>query len=187
MTPYCLPYQHASADLRLAFAALQERVYPELEPDEAPMHDPALEALSFFVMEGSRVVSYAAVVRFPLHHGEEIFQAAGLSCVATDPDHRGRGLGREVVGTATRAILHSDADIALFTCDRPLLPFYQGAGPWREAVKLRLVGNDKPGALNSDDLGKAVLLRLLSEKARHNAGLFNDTTVNLRFADGNFI
>ncbi|MEV6686042.1 GNAT family N-acetyltransferase [Streptomyces sp. NPDC051130] len=81
------------------------------------------------------------------------YRAAGLSAVVTRPDLRGRGLGGRLV-TAARELLAADpeVDVALFSCDRELTPFYEAAGFERLPGTVLLGGtpadplpSDRPG------------------------------------------
>jgi hypothetical protein len=91
---HAIPYNRTCATLRRDIALLQHRVASTAEPPPvdpiSPEHDPLLDALSFYLIADSRVVSYAAVVYKPITHGDETFWIAGLSCVATDPEYQGR-------------------------------------------------------------------------------------------------
>jgi GNAT superfamily N-acetyltransferase len=188
---HALPYSRAGEALRREIAWLQHRAAPELSPPPgnsiAPEHDPALDALSFYLRLDERVVSYAAVVHVPIVHASEPYLVAGLSCVATDPAYQRRGLGSRVVAAATRAILDSTADIGLFTCDPPLVAFYARAGDWRPAPGIILLGNRLPGALSSTTLGKAVLMRLVSARAQAAAASLETATISLDLPSGQFL
>lgn len=186
-----IPYNRAGAALRRAIAMLQHRAAPDLSPPPGevvvPEHDERLDALSFYLTVGERVVSYAAVVQKPIQHAGQTFLLAGLSCVATDPDYQRRGLGARVVAAATRSILDSTADIGAFTCDPPLAAFYLRAGGWDVAPDVKLIGSGHPGALSSDALQKAVLMRLISDRARAAAPLLRATTISLGLPLGQFL
>jgi GNAT superfamily N-acetyltransferase len=142
---HAIPYNRACDTLRRHIALLQHRIAPTSRPPPGdpitPEHDPMLDALSFYLMADSRVVSYAAVVHKQIKHGDETFWIAGLSCVATDPDYQGRGLGSRTVGAATRYIEHSTTDIGIFTCDPPLAGFYARAGAWPVVPDVILLGS----------------------------------------------
>jgi predicted N-acetyltransferase YhbS len=146
-----------------------------------------LDALSFYLIADSRVVSYTAVVHKQITHGDETFWIAGLSCVATDPDYQGRGLGSRTVGAATRTIEHSTTDIGIFTCDPPLARFYARAGAWPVVPEVVLIGSRHDGALSSVFLQKVVLMRLFSAKAQAAAGRLCRTTINLDLPVGQFL
>jgi GNAT superfamily N-acetyltransferase len=182
-------YSTADASLRRQIALLLHSVYAPasalLDPPP-PAHDPALDATSFYIGEGNRVVSYAAVVRLTIGHGGRDFALAGLSAVATAPEFRRRGLGMAVVEAATRHIEASDADLALFTCDESVRGFYERAG-WQIAPDVKVVGSDEGGALTSDRLGKVVFMRLLSVSAYEARAAFERYPVNLGLPEGEFL
>ena len=188
---HVIPYNRACDWLRREIALLQYRVAPTAGPPPGdpipPEHDPVLDALSFYLMAGSRVVSYAAVVHKQIRHGDETFWIAGLSCVATDPDYQGRGLGSRTVGAATRYIEHSTTDIGIFTCDPPLAGFYTRAGAWPVAPDVILVGSRHEGALSSVSLRKVVLMRLFSARAQAAAARLRRTTIDLDLPVGQFL
>ena len=188
---HAIPYNRACDTLRHHIALLQHRVAPTATPPPAdpipPRHDPLLDALSFYLMAESRVVSYAAVVHLQIRHADETFWIAGLSCVATDPTFQGRGLGSRTVGAATRYIEHSTTDIGLFTCDPPLARFYAQAGTWPVAPEVILIGSHDQRAFSSISLGKVVLLRLFSAKAQAAAARLRQTTINLDLPVGQFL
>jgi GNAT superfamily N-acetyltransferase len=188
---HAIPYNRAGDPLRRAIAMLQHRVAPTVNPPPGdpipPEHDPLLDALSFYLAAEGRVVSYAAVVHKQIKHGDETFWIAGLSCVATDPDYQGRGLGSRSVGAATRYIEHSTIDIGIFTCDPPLAGFYARAGAWPIVPDVILIGSHHDGALSSVSLRKVVLMRLFSARARVAADRLRQTTINLDLPLGQFL
>jgi predicted N-acetyltransferase YhbS len=188
---HAIPYNRACATLRRDIALLQHRVASTAEPPPVdpipPEHDPLLDALSFYLIADSRVVSYAAVVYKPITHGDETFWIAGLSCVATDPEYQGRGLGSRTVGAATRSIAQSTTDIGIFTCDPPLARFYTRAGAWPVVPDVILMGSRHDSALSSVSLQKVVLMRLFSEKAQAAAAQLRQTTINLDLPVGQFL
>jgi predicted N-acetyltransferase YhbS len=186
-----IAYIRASSALKQEFALLQNRVYPETEEDEIntaiPLHDPVFDAFSFYICAHDRVVSYAAVVMKPIEHAGDTFNIAGLSCVMTDPDCQGLGLGLKTVAAATRCMEHSNLDIGVFTCDPPLARFYAQAGGWSVAPDSVLIGNQDEEALRSDTLGKVVMLRLFSQKAIAKASTFTHGVINLALPHGQFL
>jgi GNAT superfamily N-acetyltransferase len=187
---HAIAYNHTSEPLRRAIALLQHHAAPEIvpPPDDpvAPEHDPMLEALSFYLAMDGRVVSYAAVVHRQIVHAGTPLRLAGLSCVATDRAYQRRGLGARTVAAATRCIEDSDTDIGIFTCDPPLAYFYERAGGWPIAPDVVLIGSSHPDALNSARLGKAVLMRLLSTRARTMAAALQTATIDLGLPLGQF-
>ncbi len=188
--PSILPYRQTSERVRRDIALLMHRVWPsspapsqdEAVPEE---HDPALDALSCFIYRDNRLLSYAAVLNFTLSHAGQHFRTAALSCVATDPAYQNQGLSSLVVSAATRCIENSHADIGLFTCDPPLASFYAKAG-W-PVVSVAVIGSHDVGALSSTELGKVVLLRLLSEHAHQHAAAFANSPISLGLPLGQFV
>ena len=186
-----IPYHRASILLQQEFAALQRRAYqvPRLTKTSkgAPrLHHPVFDVLSFYICAGDRVVSYAAVAMKQIRHARHTFDMAGLSCVMTDPDYQKRGLGSRTIAAATRYLERSNLDIGIFTCDPPLVHFYERAGAWQVAPDIALVGSRDEAALRSDRLNKVVLLRLFSKKAARLVTRFN-ATVNLDVPVGQFL
>ena len=112
---------------------------------------------------------------------------AGLSCVATDPNFQARGFGLRTVAAATRWIEQSPVDFGIFTCDPPLAYFYARAGAWPVVKDVVLIGSRDDGALRSDLLGKAVLMRLFSAKARAAASTLSHTVIDLGLPVGHFL
>jgi GNAT superfamily N-acetyltransferase len=188
---HAMPYNRAGVALRRAIALLQHRAAPAVVPPPGdpvpPEHDPSLDALSFYLLADSRVVSYAAVVHKQIEHGDETFWIAGLSCVATDPDYQGRGFGSRTVGAATRYIEQSMIDLGIFTSDPPLARFYMRAGAWPVAPDVVLIGSHDDGALTSTALQKVVLMRLFSAKAQAAAGQLCRGVINLDLPPGQFL
>ncbi|MDW5418155.1 GNAT family N-acetyltransferase [Iodobacter sp. CM08] len=186
-----VPYQQTSEQVRRDIAMLMHRVWPdqsppsmdEVVPDE---HNPVFDALSCFVYRDNRLLSYAAVLHLTLNHAGQTFCMAALSCVATDPTYQRQGLSRLVVNAATRWIENSLIDIGLFTCDPPLAMFYAKAG-WPTVLDVALIGSQDAGALSSKELGKVVLLRLLSKHAHEHATAFTGTTISLGLPLGQFV
>lgn len=187
---HAVAYNRAGQALRHAIALLQHRVAPDTVPPPSdptePEHDPMLDAMSFYLVDGRQVVSYAAVVHRQVAHDGTQLRLAGLSCVATDPEYQRRGLGARTVAAATRCIEDSNADIGIFTCDPPLARFYQRAGGWAVTPGIILLGSRHPDALSSAALGKAVLMHLISERARAMAADLHAATIDLDLPVGQF-
>lgn len=184
-------YNDSPDDLRRRFALLRHRADPAKRPlpgeTVPPQHDPALNAISFYSCVDGDVVSYAAVVRKTITHGEQAFDIAGISSVVTDPVFRGRGFGIRTVSAATRWIERSGADFGIFTCDPPLTRFYAQAGGWPVARDVVLVGGRSEAALRSDTLGKVVLMRFLTGKALDAASILSSATIDLDLPVGQFL
>jgi predicted N-acetyltransferase YhbS len=186
-----ISYSRAAPALRREMDLLQHRAQPSLclMPNEAltPLHDATLQALSFYCHADGKMVSYAGVVSKTIQHGGQTFDIAGLSCVATDRSHQGRGFGLRTVAAATEWLEQSNKDFGIFTCDPGLAHFYARAGAWPVVADVVLIGSRDPGALCSVSLRKVVLMRLFSTKAREAATRLANTTIDLGLPVGQFL
>ncbi|MET9466331.1 GNAT family N-acetyltransferase [Streptomyces sp. NPDC006544] len=115
------------AGLAAQVAALEEQAWP----GAAAGHDPALAPKAVLLLDGSGSVTASLALLYKPVRFEEgrTYRAAGLSGVVTRAGLRGRGHGARLVAAA-RAVLAADpaVDLALFSCDRALAPFYEAAG-----------------------------------------------------------
>lgn len=193
-TVQSFPYNKATVALRKEIAGLLSTVWPDTDlpsliQNELPIsHRAELAAQSFCCYTGDILVGYAAVIHKEIFHCEHRFMIAGLSCVATHPDYRGRGIGSAVVSAATEYLAaQNDIDFGIFTCHPDLAAFYQSAGGWEISPEIILIGSHDAGALSSKTLNVVVLLRLFSEKAQANKTLFCMEPINLDFPVGEFI
>lgn len=184
-------YNEASDTLRREIAVILHRVWPDVSPipgETIPTaHEAVLNARSFYSYVDGQLVSYAGVVRKTIKHRDQTFNIAGLSCVATDPDYQGRGLGLRTVAAATRWIEQSDTDFGIFTCKPSLAYFYERAGAWPVVPDVALIGSRDEGALSSESLQVAVLMRLFSAKARTYESMLRHTTIDLGLPVGHFL
>lgn len=100
-------------------------------PGSSPGHDPALAPRTVLLLDADgRVAACLALLHKAVRLADgRTYRAAGLSGVVTRADVRGRGYGGRLVAAA-RAGLAADpgVDLALFSCDRELVPFYEAAG-----------------------------------------------------------
>lgn len=183
------PYQDLPQALRREINLMLHLAYQcegEPDPDET-LHRPALEARAFWLADNGRLAAYASVFGKTIIHQAAEFSLGSLSCVATRPEMRGRGLGERVVAAASNWLRACGRyDIAAFSCDAELLPFYRRAAEW-EAADVVLIANNEESALRSDALGKVVVLELLSERARAAEASFRGAAVNLDLPPGEFI
>ena len=69
-----------------------------------------------------------------------------------------------LVVAAREAIAASGADVGIFTCDRPLAPFYESAG-WTVLPGTVLVGGTAEEPFPSDQWDKVTLARFFSARA----------------------
>lgn len=185
-------YNQASDALRSEIAVMLQRVWPDSDPlPEGKIPETHLKEFnvhSFYSYIDEKLVSYAGVVRKTIHHKGQPFNIAGLSCVATDPDYHGQGLGLHTVTAATEWIeKQSDIDFGIFTCKPSLAPFYNRAGSWPVIPDVVLIGREDENALSSASLEVAVLMRLFSKKANSHKSILRHTTIILDFPVGQFL
>ncbi|MFE5494440.1 GNAT family N-acetyltransferase [Streptomyces virginiae] len=120
----------AEADVPAASAVQVAALEAEAWPGSTPGHDPALAPRTLLLVDGEGTVAAAlTLLHKPIPLAGRTYRAAGLSSVVTRSALRGQGLGGRLVAAA-RAELAADpaVDLALFSCDRPLAPFYEAAG-----------------------------------------------------------
>ncbi|MCX5587073.1 GNAT family N-acetyltransferase [Streptomyces erythrochromogenes] len=120
----------AEACVPAALAVQVAELEAEAWPGSTPGHDPALAPRTLLLVDDEGAVAAALALLYkgiPL--AGRTYRAAGLSSVVTRSALRGQGLGGRLVAAA-RAQLAADpaVDLALFSCDRPLAPFYEAAG-----------------------------------------------------------
>ncbi|MFE5621505.1 GNAT family N-acetyltransferase [Streptomyces virginiae] len=120
----------AEADVPAASAVQVAALEAEAWPGSTPGHDPALAPRTLLLVDDEGTVAAAlTLLHKPIPLAGRTYRAAGLSSVVTRSALRGQGLGGRLVAAA-RAELAADpaVDLALFSCDRPLAPFYEAAG-----------------------------------------------------------
>ncbi|HYM67745.1 MAG TPA: GNAT family N-acetyltransferase, partial [Patescibacteria group bacterium] len=69
-------------------------------------------------------------------------------------------------------------EIGIFTCDRPLVAFYERGG-WTTLPGTALIGGTRANPLPSDLLGKVAIGGFFSEHARRHAADFAGARVEL--------
>lgn len=120
------PEAELPGELARQVAGIEGRVWPGSRFG----HDPALGPRTLLLVAGDGAVGASLTLLYKeVPCGGRVRRAAGLSGVVTRPEWCGRGLGGRLVAGA-RAELAADpaVDVALFSCDRPLVPFYERAG-----------------------------------------------------------
>ncbi|MFI5665484.1 GNAT family N-acetyltransferase [Streptomyces sp. NPDC051704] len=143
-------------DLAAQVASLEAQAWP----GAAPGHDPALAPrVMVLVDEEGTVAASLALLFKPVRHGGRTYRAAGLSAVVTRDTARGRGYGGRLVAAARTALAADPAvDLVLFSCDRPLVPFYEAAGFTRLPGTVLLGGTPgQPLATDAPGFAKEVL------------------------------
>lgn len=169
---------YAADALPAPYAAQVAALEATAWPGSSPGHDPALRPRVMLLLDGDGTVAAALTLlhkEIPL--GGRTYRAAGLSGVVTRPELRGRGLGGRLVAAAHAALAGDPAearpavDLALFSCDRPLAPFYEAAG-FEVLPGTVLVGGTPADPLASDAPGfdKAVPAAFFADPdGRHRA------------------
>ena len=136
------------------------------------------QVLAFLVIPTKRIV----------HAGRE-YIASGLSAVSTHPAHRARGYGSRLVRAAYETLTSSDADLAIFTCDEPLAPFYESCG-FTLMPTTTVVGGTREQPFRSDSIvseeghRKVALMAAISDTARARWSDFEDSDVYLELRAG---
>lgn len=148
------PEAEVPSALRTQVAELRDEAWP---PDSASApgtfaHDPALRPVSMLLVEGSSVLAALDILRKEIVHDGRRFRAAGLSTVVTRLAARGQGHGRRLVTAARAEMAARELDLGLFTCDRPLQPFYESAG-WQQLPGAVLIGGTPSDPFPSDRPG----------------------------------
>ena len=167
------PESDVPADLRLQVLRLQHQAWPDEEAPTQPRltHDPKLEPVSLLLVVGERVVSALDILSKAITHAGETYRASGLSTVVTDAELRGRGYGLTLVRHAREQIAGRGADVGIFTCDTPLLRFYEAAG-WQHLPGTVLVGGTPEHPFPSDQFDKVTLGAFFADKAVRHAADF---------------
>ena len=176
------PEADVPPELRRQIVALQDQTWPPDEPGgDGPWHDPALAPLSMLLVDDDgRVLAGLDVLSKHLEHAGEGWSASGLSAVVTDPAERGHGHGSRLVREARRHIERSGVDIGLFTCDAPLVAFYERAG-WEHLPGTVIIGGtpEAPFPSDGDGLDKVTVGGSFSERARARRSAFVGARIHL--------
>ena len=159
-------------DLRRQVVALfAEAGWGPPSDDTGLGHDPALRPVALVLTEAGRVKAALSVLSKPITHLGRPYAASGLSTVVTAAADRRRGHGRRMIVAARRVMGRAGADLALFTCDKPLAPFYESGG-YEVLTGTVLVGGSREDPLPSDGLEKLTMWRHLTRRARDHAADF---------------
>lgn len=187
---FCTNYNQAPEALQWEIAALLDKIWSDSAFRAGKLlltHRPELNAQSVLCRYGERLVGYAGVVQKTVRIGESNFIAAGLSCVASDPDWRGRGVGKRIVRSATQWVQgQPQIDLGVFTCHPTLSGFYRMAGGWQVQPQAVLLGSEDPEGLSSKSLGVDVLMRPFSKIATENWNWIRRATIQLALPVGDF-
>ncbi len=101
-------------------------------------------ASRFVVVHEDRIVSSLLLTMIDLQFGGETMKAGAIDGVATHPEHRRRGLARELLDRALSFMEREQADLGfLYTVpDTAPFRFYETAG-YRELVRVRYLRHDE--------------------------------------------
>jgi aminoglycoside 2'-N-acetyltransferase I len=175
----CWPETEAPQPIRLQVVALQNQAWPgDMTSAPGPGHDPALLPLSLVLVNEGRVLAALTILSKGLDHGGERYAASGLSTVVTNRVERRRGHGRRLIVAAREAMGARGADLAIFTCDTVLVPFYESGGftVLRGTV---LVGGVPEDPLPGDRFDKVTLWHAYTSRAREHAVDFQGARIGL--------
>lgn len=150
--------------------------------DVDPGHDPSLYPLLMLVLDDDdeTVLAGLSLLHKEIVHSGQSYLVGGLSTIATRKAAQGRGLGRQIVSAAHDALAESGLDLGIFSCDRPLVAFYESAG-WHEVPGAVLVGGtpDKPLPTDRPGWDKAVLADFFTDRAREHKASFEHSRIEL--------
>lgn len=164
---------------RLQVAALHAQAWPgDRTSNSETGHDPLLQPVSLVLVDGERVLAALAILSKELHHRGRRYAASGLSTVVTDPVERRRGHGRRLIVAAGEAMRAAGADLALFTSDTPMAPFYESGG-YTVLPGSVLVGGVPQDPLPSDRFDKVVLWHAYTMRAQTHAAEFRGARIEL--------
>ncbi|MEU7003275.1 GNAT family N-acetyltransferase [Nonomuraea sp. NPDC046570] len=144
------PEMETPRGLREQALELQRVAWPGLGGRRS--HDPALRPVSMLLVEDGKVLASLDILSKEIVHAGVPYRAGGLSTVVAHLGARRQGHGRRLVRAARTAMAASGLDLGLFTCDRPLLPFYESAG-WQHLPGTTLVGGTPSAPFPSDGPG----------------------------------
>ncbi|MFK0222552.1 GNAT family N-acetyltransferase [Streptomyces vinaceus] len=151
---------YAQAELPARFAAQVAALEAQAWPGATAGHDPGLAPEVMLLLDdGETVLVSLALLHKEIRHAGRTYRAAGLSAVVTRDTARGRGHGGGLVAAARAALAADPAvDLVLFSCDRPLVPFYEAAGFTRLPGTVLVGGTpEQPLATDAPGFAKEVL------------------------------
>ncbi|MFK0253203.1 GNAT family N-acetyltransferase [Streptomyces sp. NPDC090445] len=151
---------HPEAELPAELAAQVIELEEEAWPGNRHGHDPALAPLMMMLLDADGTVAASLALLYkPVRHAGRTYRAAGLSAVVTRRAARGRGHGGRLVAAARAALAADPAvDVVLFSCNRPLVPFYEAAGFTRLPGAVLVGGTpEEPLATDAPGFDKEVI------------------------------
>jgi aminoglycoside 2'-N-acetyltransferase I len=173
--------------LRAAVRVMVDEAWPDPihetdagQDDRRLLHDPALRPWWMLLVEDGVAVASLAILRKPILHADRPYLAGGLSAVVTRASHRGEGRGHRLVVAARERMAGQGFDLGIFTCDRTLQRFYEGAG-WRQLPGTVVEGGtvDEPFPSDRPGFDKVTMADFFSAAARARQDDFVGTRVAL--------
>jgi GNAT superfamily N-acetyltransferase len=119
-------------------------------------------SISIVLVEQDILISHTEVVWKYLDHAGETYKVYGLSGVLTYPAFRRHGYGKRIVERGTAYINASDADIAMFHCDKSLKEFYARCGWIPMETAITYVGSKTNPTISTELL----MMRFLSDHGK---------------------
>lgn len=179
------PQENKSEHLKLQILTLQNLEWPaapgqQIETINWPDSD--THKTSFVYVENNQAICHVAVVGKTITQNRLEYKAFGLIEVVTHPDHRGKGIGVDLLKVAASYIDTCMPDISLFTCKANLVPFYEKGG-WHYFKEICIVGGTKQKPFRSDDLQLATMMKFHSPKAYNNKQDFLNTDIYLELQE----
>ena len=178
--------QDCPAPLREQILEMMQREWPQaFEGTGGEIHwpeNPETQPRSFVLVEDNTVISHVAVPSKDIKHEGQTYRVFGLSEVMTHPSYRHQGFGLQLVKAATTFISKNEPDIALFTCQPPLVSFYTQGG-YKYIPNTTLVGGTRQKPFRSDSLGLSTMIHFFSEKAQQNRSTFEGADIYLELGE----
>jgi aminoglycoside 2'-N-acetyltransferase I len=163
------PQADVPLDLMKQAVAIHDQAWPGLRPvGRQPGHDPALRPVSMLLVEDGRVLVTLDILSKSIVHRGQSYAASGLSAVVTDHAVQRNGFGKRLVEAARTEMGAGGADLAIFTCDTPLAPFYESAG-FQVLAGTTVVGGTPARPFPSDVLNKVALACFYTSRAKAHA------------------
>ncbi len=174
------PEHAVPPELRAQVVALQNRAWPsDGPPTLAPWHDGSLNPVSVLLVDDDdRVLSALDILSKPIDHAGQTFDASGISAMVTDERRRGEGYGRTLARASLTIMQEAGADVGIFTCDRYLQGFYEGAG-WKYLPGAVLIGGTPEDPFPSDQFDKVTMASFFSAKANASRERFVEARIEL--------
>lgn len=151
-------------------------VWPEGFTGELRYRDwitnPAYAPHHLLYVAGDLVVSHLEIVHVALSHEGTTYKVAAPTSVLTFPQFRNEGWAGRLVAAACRRIEAGDADLGLICCEPHNQPFYAKASGWPTMPEATVMAGDTP-------TGQAILMRLLTPKARQHQDDFRRSPIRL--------